>query len=260
MTTEFEGYSKLNFSLAEVANFDGQQVPNQIAIEGNVGSGKSTVAVLFGQQYGYPHIGEYGNYVDFPGGEKFPIFPPKAELDVVSSNLLWMKLEFRRQKHMVDSMRVSDKKILLVERSPLSLMAFEYAKMKLGFSYEISNLTGNYAMLVQTDHIKEPLGYVFLNVSPATVAKRIAERGGRSIGFLFDPTTCRQIEHFFTFFKQTYLKQTPYVDIQTDDKKPEIVAQEIRTFLDSSQDAINAQPFNRFCLDVLTEKIIFEQI
>ncbi len=260
MTTEFDTYCKLNFSQSEVVGFNGRSVPNQIAIEGNVGAGKSTVAILFGQQYGYPHIGEYGNYVNFSSNEKFPIFPPEKELDIISSNPLWLNLEFRRQRHMIDSIKESNKRMLLVERSPFSLIAFEYAKMKQGLPYEISNLAGNYAMLIQTNHIKEPLGYVFLNASTTTIANRIAERGGRSIDFLFDPLTCRHIDQFFTFIKQNYFAQTPYIDIQTDNKRPDVITREIKSFWESIHNVTNNQPINKFCIDVLTEKVIFEQI
>lgn len=260
MVSEFETYSKINFSLAEVSRFDGKNVPNHIALEGNVGAGKSTVAIFFGQKYNLPHIGEYGNYVDFAGGERFPIFPPEDNLSVISSNPLWINLEFRRQTHMIEAIRSERKDLLLVERSPLSLVAFEYAKMKQGLPYEISNLVGNYAMLIDTDQIKEPSGYVFLNTTPDTVGKRIAERGGRSIDFLFNPTTCTQIEDFFVFFKRNYLTTVDYIDIQTDNKGPVTISGEIRLFMVSDSQKVSSRPFNRFCKDILTDRFVFEQI
>ena len=246
--------------MKEIVTFDSKSIPNHVAIEGNVGAGKSTVASLFSYMYGYPHIGEYGNYVDFPGGERFPIFPPQDNLSVVTSNPLWINLEFRRQKHMLDTTKYNKKNILLVERSPLSLVAFEYAKMKQGLPYETTNLLGNYAMFLATGQIKEPLGYVFLNTSPETVEKRIIERGGRSINFLFLPQTCIQIEHFFEFFKRNYLTGDRYQDIQTDKLSPEVIATQIKLFIECGESDNQIHPFANFCRDILSESITFEKI
>jgi len=260
MTTEFGTYSKKEFSLAEISRFNGREIPNQVAIEGNVGAGKSTVASVFGQTFKFPHIGEYGNYVNFADGEKFPTFPPREELSVIDSNPLWLKLEFRRQTHMIEAVKENPKDLLLVERSPLSLVAFEYAKMRQGLPYEVTNLIGNYAMFLETGQVKEPYGYVFLNTTPSTVEKRIIERGGRSIDFLFSSRTCIQIEHFFDFFKQGYLSQQNYIDIQTDNISPKDIARRIKLFIDTFKNSGCLHSFKNFCEDTLSGLTIFEQI
>lgn len=250
MASEFSMYTNGEYSIGEVSNLSRNTVPNHVAIEGNVGSGKSTVAEIFAKTYKYPHIGEYGNYVNFAEGEKFPIFPPENEIAVIASNPLWMKLEFRRNRHMIDTQRNSPKRTLLAERSPLSLVSFEYAKMRQGFNFELSNLLGNYAMFLDNGMLKEPDGYVFLNTDPKTVQERIIQRGGRAIGFLFNPDTCVQIEHFFKFFKANYLSENQFIDIQTDDITPVEISTKIKQFMDTQQPRQD-QPFRKFCNDVL---------
>lgn len=235
-------------------------IPHHVALEGNVGAGKSTVAKIFCETYGYPHIGEYGNYVNFAAGERFPIFPPSDAMSVMSSNSLWIKLEYRRKSHLVDSSNEYEKKSFLIERSPLSLVAFEYAKMKQGLSYEVTNLLGNYAMLLDAGRISEPSGYIFLNTSPEVVEKRIRERGGRSIDFLFTAETCSQIESFYKFFKVKYLNRSEFKDIQTDNLNPTEIATKVNDFMIATNHEVKLVAFNNFCRDVLIGKVDFEQI
>lgn len=234
-------------------------VPNHVALEGNVGAGKSTVAKIFCETYGYPHLGEYGNYVNFAGGERFPVFPPNDTISVMSSNPLWIKLEYRRRSHLVDSANEYEKSSFLIERSPLSLVAFEYAKMKQGFPYEVTNLLGNYAMLLDSQRLSEPSGYVFLNTSPEIVEKRIIERGGRAINFLFTVETCSQIESFYEFFKLRYLRQNEFEDIQTDNLNPTEIAAIVNRFVQTF-DHEQLSAFKRFCHDILIGEVDFEQI
>lgn len=235
-------------------------VPHYVALEGNVGAGKSTVARIFCEAYGYPHIGEYGNYVNFAGGESFPIFPPSDAISVMSSNPLWIKLEYRRKSHLVDSANEYDKKSFLIERSPLSLAAFEYAKMKQGLPYEVTNLLGNYAMLLDAGRIAEPSGYIFLNTFPEVVEKRIKERGGRAIDFLFTAETCSQIESLYEFFKAKYLNKSEFEDIQTDNLNPTEIANKVNGFMKTSNHKIKLVAFSNFCRDILIGKVNFEKI
>lgn len=235
-------------------------VPHHVALEGNVGAGKSTVAKIFCESYGYPHIGEYGNYVNFAGGERFPIFPPSDAISVMSSNPLWIKLEYRRKSHLVDSANEYEKKSFLIERSPLSLIAFEYAKMKQGFPYEVTNLLGNYAMLLDSGRITEPSGYIFLNTSTEVEKKRIRERGGRAIDFLFTAKTCFQIESFYAFFKARYLKKYEFEDIQTDNLNPTEITTKVNDFMKANDHEVKLVVFNNFCRDILIGKIDFEKI
>ena len=259
--SEFEkyahgGYSSQELSLLEKNN----NVPDYVVLEGNVGSGKSTAAILFGQAYGYSHLGEYGNYINFRGCEQFPDFPPKDTLSIISTNPLWLKIEFRRRKHLIDSAIEINKNPLLVERSPLSLVAFEYAKMKQKIPHEVTNLLGNYSMFSDVELFKEPVKYVFLNTIPETVRKRIIERGGRSIGFLYDSNTCLQIEHFFDFFKKGYLTSDQFLDIQTDSSLPEQIIKKIKILLDEPVLQTENTSFRKFCNDILCEKIELESI
>jgi deoxyadenosine/deoxycytidine kinase len=236
------------------------RVPYHIALEGNVGAGKSTIAKIFSETYGHPHLGEYGNYVNFVNGEKFPTFPPNDAISVMSTNPLWIKLEYRRKSHLVDSGKEYEKNLFLIERSPLSLVAFEYAKMKQGLPYEVTNLLGNYAMLLDAGRITEPSGYIFLNTTAEVVEKRIRERGGRAIDFLFTAETCSQIESFYEFFKAKYLNKSEFKDIQTDNLNPADIATIVNDFMRASNHEAKLVAFSNFCRDILTGKVEFEQI
>lgn len=236
------------------------KIPSYVALEGNVGAGKSTVAKMFSETYNYPHIGEYGNYVNFSAGEQFPTFPPNEIIDIINSNPLWIKLEYRRSAHLFDSGKVKKDTPLLIERSPLSLVAFEYAKMKQNLPFETSNLLGSYAMLLDIGMITEPSAYIFLNTSPEVVKQRIIKRGGRSIDFLFTTETCSQIENFYDFFKKYYLQKKQYKNIQTDKLDSTEIAKKVGTFIQNINNSETVTAFNIFCHDMLIGKINFENI
>lgn len=236
-------------------------VSHHVALEGNVGAGKSTVAKIFCETYGYPHIGEYVDYVNFSNGESFPQFPPANEMSVINSNPLWMKIEYRRRAHLFDSkIESGNAKIFLVERSPLSLVAFEYAKMKQLLPYEITNLLGNYSMMLDIGILKEPSGYVFLQIPEKLVEKRIIQRGGKTLDFLFRPVTCKQIDSFYSFFKARYLRRGTFIDIQSDINTPDEIALQVNQFISTFTTITDGFPFNDFCHDLLSGAINFEEI
>jgi thymidylate kinase len=205
-----------------------EKLPSYVVVEGNAGSGKSTVLKVLQDNFNFSTVGEYGDFVDFKKGENFPVFPPQSNFDVIQSNHLWLKLELKRRSDMIfKSFRGLP---ILMDRSPLSLFAFEYAKMNQGFPSEFANLAGRYCKLIDLGISSEPVGFVILNTDPAIIQQRIVSRGGRAIPFLFNRQTIQDISKFLEYFAEQYVHPHNYLIIDNKEHTPEETAKIISSF------------------------------
>lgn len=216
-------------SLPEVAT-----IPDYIVIEGNTGAGKTTTTNLVASQTGLAHIGEYGNYVNFEGGETFPKFSPQNPSEVIRSNTLWTQLEFRRRAHQLSAGERQPGVMQIVERSPLTLIAFEYAKMKQGIPAEIDHLLGLYDKLYGIGILKEPSGYVFIQVSPNVVQERIKLKGNNpTLEFLCSNGTISAVNEFMNGFFAKYINPENFIILNFDTTTQEGLANSIINFIGS---------------------------
>ncbi|OGM07124.1 hypothetical protein A2130_00620 [Candidatus Woesebacteria bacterium GWC2_33_12] len=253
----FTGINKFEMELIPLPNRVG--LPNYVAIEGNSGAGKTSTSLLVHKETQLPHIGEYGNYIDFEKNESFPQFPPNNVQDIIQSNTLWSKIEFRRRVHQLNLQDKFPNSLQIVERSSISLFAFEYAKMKLGLPYEFTHLSGLYSMLYETTILKEPCGYVFLRVSPETVRARInIENANKSLKFLCNRKSVLAINEFISFFLNTYIDNESFIILDSVKFNQVGLSKQIIEFIDKLKSR-NRQSngISRFNHDVLAGKIIF---
>lgn len=207
-------------------------LPNYVVIDGNSGAGKTTTAVIVSSRSGLSHIGEYGNYLDHKSGEKFPNFPPLNIDEVIKSHPLWTHLELRRREHQIFSSLGKPETMQVVERSPLSLIAFEYAKMQQGIPFEISMLLEKYLELYKMGILIEPSGYIFITVSPESVRDRIKNvENNPTLQFLCSSRTITSINDFIERFCAKYIDPEKYLKLNSDTDTQEEMAIKIIDFV-----------------------------
>lgn len=231
-------FPDIPISLPEVAH-----IPDYVVIEGNSGAGKTTTVNIVAEETNFPHIGEYGNYINFSAGESFPLFPPQSSSDVIQTNTLWAQLEFRRRSHQLSSNAKTPNIMQLVERSPISLVAFEYAKRQQGIPSEIDHLLGLYSKLYEVGILKEPNGYVFIKVSPEFVKERIKLKGNNpTLEFLCSDKTISSINEFMDKFFTKYIYPDNFIILDSDRTSQTEMANKIAAFIKKL--GTNSQPTN----------------
>ena len=219
-------------SEVQMSLFDRVVLPGYVVLEGNSGSGKTTVANDLGKRLDFVHIGEYGNYLDFKNGEKFPNFPPKNIDDVLTSNSIWPQIEIRRRSHQIEFAEKYPNSVQIVERSLLSLLAFEYAKKEQGVVFDIQNLIDIYSELYQKGILIEPSAYVFLKASPEIIRERIKDkRDSLSLRFLSSSKSVITINGFIQEFLEKYVAQENYLIIDSGEVKPEDIVEKVVAFI-----------------------------
>lgn len=199
-------------------------IPPYIVVEGNVAVGKTTLTerintVLAGSAI----IKEYADQANWDAGETFPAFPPKSREEVLSSNVFWIDLENRRIEKQIHA-NEAGKTMQIVDRSPLSLMAFEYAKWCQGILADISDIASRYIRLCDEGIYKEPAGYIHLTASVDTIHERIGNSSGLTLPFLYKKQTIDQIDRFITYFLKNCLQPEQYLVINNDN--PNLVSLE----------------------------------
>jgi hypothetical protein len=228
---------------AKILSPEPVSLPDYIVIEGNSGAGKTTTANIIENSIAIPHIGEYGNYLNFDIGENFPNFPPMDSNEVVGSNPIWPQIEIRRRAHQIFSAQKSPETMQVVERSPISLIAFEYAKMQQGVAYDICNLPGLYSKLYEAGILKEPSGYVFIKASPESIKERVKSRRiNPTQEFLCRPQTINSINEFIERFLIKYIEPSRYLMLNSDITNQEDMATEIIEFINKLKG--NLEPTN----------------
>lgn len=234
-------------------------IPDYIVIEGNSGAGKTTVADIVARKINIPHIGEYGNYINFSNGESFPQFPPNGIGEVIQTNTLWTKLEFRRRAHQLSLPTQLPNKIQLMERSPLSLIAFEYAKKLQEIPFDAEHMLGLYSMLFGVGILKEPSGYVFIKVSPNVIRKRIKIKNNNpTLEFLCGDKTILAINNFMVGFLTKYIDPDNFIILDSDSLDQNELADRIIDYVNRTKKA--PQPtngINIFAQDLLTGRSSF---
>lgn len=205
-------------------------LPSQHVLEGNSGSGKTTVSHLFDATEEVARVGEYGHFFSDDIGYSFPDFPPTDNESVIASNPLWIALDLKRRDLLIEQYNRGIKNVV-VERSPLSLLAFEYAKdpskypfvdspfqeIEAKYPSDMANLLLIYKGLFNDEILEEPQSYVYLDVKPKTSKSRILSRSGNpTLNFLYDEKTITYISTFMKWFLYTFIPPEQFIIIDTE--------------------------------------------
>jgi thymidylate kinase len=96
-----------------------------IGFDGLVRAGKTTLVNKLACIFEAAVVGEYKGYA-LKSGSRFPKFPPESYAKAIEASIFFMDLEKQRVVDLNNYM-LSNKKIILVDRTCLSCLAFDYA-------------------------------------------------------------------------------------------------------------------------------------
>jgi thymidylate kinase len=178
-----------------------------VAIEGNTGTGKTTVYDAL-RDIGYFGIKEYSFYVMENPEARFPPFPPISLESVVTSHDTWQKIEELKNKDLQASQATST----VMDRSFLSIFAFEYAKKMEGYLYDFKMLTEIYRKLLEENRLTIPDSVVHLTANPEMIT---LNRNGQVNPFLYKEETISHIDEFISKYAKMIYGDS-YITIRND--------------------------------------------
>jgi thymidylate kinase len=141
--------------------------PLVIAIEGLCYAGKTTLAHALAPLAGAVVIGEYTSLADLPP------FPPRTLHDVAQALQQFLDVE----QHRAHTARTAGTAVVLLDRSPLTLIAHEYGMAALGVPCDPAGAAALYSMAAEAGDILTPDGYLYLTVPEHVTAERQQFRG-----------------------------------------------------------------------------------
>lgn len=140
--------------------------PLMIAVEGLCFAGKTTLAKAVAADPGVVAVPEYADLADLPP------FPP-ADADAVAAALgHFLALE----RHRAALAATSGAAVVLCDRSPLSLIAYEHGMGTLGIHRDPILAIEVFAAASDRGEILTPHAYIHLHIEPATANLRQARR------------------------------------------------------------------------------------
>ncbi len=158
--------------------------PLVIAVEGLCYAGKTTLARSLARLTGAVLIGEYAD-IAAP-----PPFPPRS-LDDVATTLEYFLLLERHRAHAARSAGVPT---LVLDRSPLTLIAHECGMAALGVPSNPSGAAEIYSAAAEAGDILTPDGYLYMAVPDDVTAARQEQRGAVA-AHLMNPQARARIDH-----------------------------------------------------------------
>ncbi len=165
-----------------------------IAVEGSVFAGKSTLINQLATRLDAIVIQEYGVYLK--GSHAFPAFPPKTRSDAIAADHFFMQVEKLRLDDLRRSMASQVKQFVLIDRTYLTCLAFDYAaKMITKFDVD-AEVSGLWA---KSEKI-EPDAWIYLKADAATIASRTHLRPSKCLPHLLDPGFINEQHAFFVNF------------------------------------------------------------
>lgn len=206
-------------------------IPNySVALEGGVGAGKTSVAATLEAKYKFKHIKEYMSMADGRSGSSL------AALKPINRVKFFFEIERRRCHY---ASQLLGKYPLALDRSFFTILAFEYAQLKMGKPAirvdELRSLSGDFRFLI-------PSVIYFLDVSSPTRIIRLASRENPTRGDLVTTGFNLKIREFFDRLSRNF--EVAWIDTELLDSLS--VAQHIADYVSSNQEDINSQ---------MTEKI-----
>lgn len=175
-----------------------------IAIEGNTGTGKTLVYDYINSK-GYIGIKEYSSYIKENELIKFPPFPPKDMPSLINSHKTWEIIEKLRSNQIENTY-----KEYVLDRSFLSIFAFEYAKKTHKLIYDCEILSDIYLKLYDHNMLSIPDVVIHLKSSNSNI---LSNRENLVNPFLYDPITIADISDFITEYGK-YLCDDNYYEIE----------------------------------------------
>lgn len=144
-----------------------QREPFAAAIEGLCYAGKTTLARALAPLTGGMVLPDYGELAATPR------FPPRDQEDVIAALRHFLCLERARAA----AARAARAAVVLLDRSPLTLIAHEHGIGHLGVPCDPHGAARLYAAAAATGEILTPGAYLYLSVPGHVAAARQARRG-----------------------------------------------------------------------------------
>ena len=141
--------------------------PLVIAIEGLCFAGKTTLAYALAPLVGAVVIGEYADIA------LLPPFPPRHLDDVTAALGHFLQLEHQRAL----AARAAGAPVVLLDRSPLTLIAHECGMTALGLPCDPAGAAEIYSSAAEAGQILTPDAYLYLAIPDDVTAVRQDQRG-----------------------------------------------------------------------------------
>jgi thymidylate kinase len=158
--------------------------PLVIAIEGLCYAGKTTLAHTLAPLAEAAVIGEYTSVAGLPP------FPPRTLDDVAAALHRFLNVEQDR----VHTARTAGTAVVLLDRSPLTLIAHEYGMAALSAPCDPAGAAAIYSNAAEAGHILTPDGYLYLAIPDNVTAARQKLRGPVAT-HLMNPKARARIDH-----------------------------------------------------------------
>ncbi len=179
----------------------------KITLEGTSFAGKTTLAkeIEAHNPERYKMVKEYSEYAG--GSANFPSFPPKNKEEALRNLEFFLNLE--RKRH-VDMESYKDKSyVMVMDRSVVSLLGFEFAQKYLGGL----DIFCEAKEIIRQEPNLAPDLVVYLQTDDENIKSRLKE-SQRKVGDLFvDPEFNRQLRIFFEWLSAR--KEYPIIKIDT---------------------------------------------
>lgn len=141
--------------------------PRVLAIEGLCFAGKTTLATRLGRRADITVVAEYSTLAPLP------TWPPTSTDDVRAALVHFRRIEEDRAR----TARRSGRPLVIMDRSPLTLIAHEYGMAQLGIPALPALAAHLFADAVDDGRILVPDGYLHLAIPSHITATRQAHRG-----------------------------------------------------------------------------------
>lgn len=141
--------------------------PLIIAVEGLCYSGKTTLIQHLAPLVSAAAVADYSRLVALPP------WPPTDQAAVTAALAHFLTVE----RHRAQLARAAAAPVVLLDRSPLTLIAHEYGMTALGVPADPAGAIELYATAADAGSILTPHAYVYLTVPDAVTAARRARRG-----------------------------------------------------------------------------------
>ncbi len=160
-----------------------------IAFDGSVRAGKTSLIANLSRIFGAPSIEEYKKYA-MKAGAEFPEFPPKSYEEALRASQFFIDLEKHR---CADLKKFDESKIVFVDRTSLSCVAFDYAANRftgLDTLEEVQELWESAEKIV-------PDLLFFMDVSQANIKKRMRINNDNFPPHIYDKVFTDDLKFFF---------------------------------------------------------------
>lgn len=185
-----------------------------VAIEGSTCAGKSTAVIAVAQRLMAGVVPEHTDIekVMRITDRGMPYFPPKCKDEAIIAITRMVELEMLRER-----LRNSfEQDIVLMDTSPVTVLAFEYAKMQLGFPAALRELAASYRRLLTSGDLKEPKAWAILEPPLEVILSRLGNRPANRVHpFLANPNALTIMRRFRADFWRNHIKSVPCILLDT---------------------------------------------